>query len=197
VPDAGRDDVDRAVAAARAALKGPWGQMTGADRAELMRRLAAELDVEAQELAALETRGNGKLIRETSGQARALSAYYNYFEGMADKLEGASIPAHKPGYLLYTEHQPVGVVAAIMAWNSPLMLMTWKLAPALAAWCAVVAKPSPYTPVSTLAFARCIERAGFPADVFNVLTGATLELGPWLVGHPGIDQVTFTSTLAI
>jgi acyl-CoA reductase-like NAD-dependent aldehyde dehydrogenase len=150
VPDAGRADVDRAVAAARAALNGPWGQMTGADRAGLMRRLAVELDSEAQELAALETRGNGKLIRETSGQARALSAYYNYFAGLADKLEGASIPAHKPGYLLYTEHMPVGVVAAIMAWNSPLLLMTWKVAPALAAGCTIIAKPSPYTPVSTL-----------------------------------------------
>jgi acyl-CoA reductase-like NAD-dependent aldehyde dehydrogenase len=194
VPDAGRADVDRAVAAARAALNGPWGQMTGADRAGLMRRLAVELDSEAQELAALETRGNGKLIRETSGQARALSAYYNYFAGLADKLEGASIPAHKPGYLLYTEHMPVGVVAAIMAWNSPLLLMTWKVAPALAAGCTIIAKPSPYTPVSTLAFARCVERAGFPAGVFNVLTGTTPELGPALAGHPGIDKVTFTGS---
>jgi acyl-CoA reductase-like NAD-dependent aldehyde dehydrogenase len=194
VSNAGSADVDRAVAAARAALNGPWGRMTGADRAELMRRLAAELDSEAQELATLETCGNGKLIRETSGQAQALSAYYNYFAGMADKLEGASIPAHKPGYLLYTEHSPVGVVAAIMAWNSPLLLMTWKVAPALAAGCTIIAKPSPYTPVSTLAFARCVERAGFPPGVFNVLTGTTPELGPSLVGHPGIDKVTFTGS---
>jgi aldehyde dehydrogenase (NAD+) len=193
-PEAAREDVDRAVAAARAALTGPWGAMTGAQRAELMRRLATVLAEEAEELAALETRGNGKLLRETLGQARALGDYYNYFAGVADKLEGASIPPHKPDYLLYTRHEPVGVVAAIMAWNSPLMLMTWKVAPALAAGCTIVAKPSPYTPVSTLAFARCVERAGFPPGVLNVVTGAAPELGQWLVAHPGIDKVTFTGS---
>jgi aldehyde dehydrogenase (NAD+) len=193
-PEASRDDVDRAVAAARAGLEGPWGAMTGAQRADLMRRLAVVLAEEAEQLAALETRGNGKLLRETLGQARALADYYNYFAGVADKIEGATIPSHKPGYMLYTQHDPVGVVAAIMAWNSPLMLMTWKVAPALAAGCTVVAKPSPYTPISTLAFARCLERAGFPPGVFNVVTGAGPELGPWLVGHPGIDKVTFTGS---
>ena len=193
-PEAGREDVDRAVGAARAALDGPWGAMTGAQRAELMRRLATVLAEEAEELAALETRGNGKLLRETLGQARALPDYYNYFAGLADKIEGASIPSHKPGYLLYTRHEPVGVVAAIMAWNSPLMLMTWKIAPALAAGCTIVAKPSPFTPVSTLAFARCVERAGFPPGVFNVVTGAASDLGRWLVAHPGVGKVTFTGS---
>ncbi|HEY6760557.1 MAG TPA: aldehyde dehydrogenase [Baekduia sp.] len=193
-PEASADDVDRAVAAARAAMAGPWGAMTGAQRAELMRRLATVLAEEAEELAALETRGNGKLLRETLGQARALSDYYNYFAGAADKLEGATIPSHKPGYLLYTRHEPVGVVAAIMAWNSPLMLMTWKVAPALAAGCAIVAKPSPFTPISTLAFARCVERAGFPPGVFNVVTGAAPDLGRALVAHPGVGKVTFTGS---
>ncbi|HEV7750825.1 MAG TPA: aldehyde dehydrogenase [Baekduia sp.] len=193
-PEAGREDVDRAVGAARGALDGPWGAMTGADRAACMRRLAIVLAEEAEHLAAVETRGNGKLLRETLGQAKALADYYNYFAGMADKLEGASIPSHKPGYFLYTRREPVGVVGAIMAWNSPLMLLTWKLAPALAAGCTVVAKPSPYTPISTLEFARCVERAGFPPGVFNVVTGVAPELGQWLVSHPGVDKVTFTGS---
>jgi aldehyde dehydrogenase (NAD+) len=195
-PEAGREDVDRAVGAARAALDGPWGAMTGAQRAELMRRLAVVLAEEAESLAAVETRGNGKLLRETLGQARALPDYFNYFAGMADKLEGATIPSHKPGYFLYTRREPVGVVAAIMAWNSPLMLMTWKIAPALAAGCTIVAKPSPFTPISTLEFARCVERAGFPPGVFNVVTGASPDVGRWLVESPGVDKVTFTGSTA-
>jgi aldehyde dehydrogenase (NAD+) len=194
--EATRDDVQRAVGAARAALDGPWGTMTGAQRAELMRRLAVVLAEEAESLAAVETRGNGKLLRETLGQARALPDYFNYFAGMADKLEGATIPSHKPGYFLYTRREPVGVVAAIMAWNSPLMLMTWKIAPALAAGCTIVAKPSPFTPISTLEFARCVERAGFPPGVFNVVTGESPDVGRWLVESPGVDKVTFTGSTA-
>ncbi|MCW3015992.1 MAG: aldehyde dehydrogenase family protein [Solirubrobacterales bacterium] len=193
-PEATSADVDTAVAAARTALHGPWGEMTGAERARHLRSLATVLEEEAEHLAAIETRGNGKLLRETMAQAASLPGYYQYFAGLADKLEGTTIPADKPGYFMYTRREPVGVVAAIMAWNSPLLLLTWKLAPALAAGCTVVAKPSAYTPVSTLEFARCVERAGLPDGVFNVVTGSGADVGQQLVKHPDVDKVTFTGS---
>ena len=197
VPECGVEDVDRLVGEARAALTaGPWGQVPGAERAALMRELAAVLAEEAAELAMLETRGNGKLLRETSAQMASLPDYLHYFAGLADKLQGATIPTDRPGHLLYTLREPVGVVAAIVAWNSPLLLLTWKLAPALAAGCTVVAKPSPFASVSTLAFARCFARAGFPDGVFGVLTGSGVAAAEALVAHPGVDKVAFTGSTA-
>src|SRR5690242_15515876 len=135
VPEATREDVDAAVAAARAALDGPWGAMTGTERARLMRRLAAILERDAADLAAVESRDNGKLLREMAGQTAYLPEWLYYFAGLADKIEGRVIPTDKPGYLVYTRREPVGVVAAIVPWNSPLLLLMWKLAPALAAGC--------------------------------------------------------------
>jgi aldehyde dehydrogenase (NAD+) len=196
VPDAGSDDVDAAVGAARAAMDGPWGRMTGFERAALMRRLAEILARDADELAALETRGNGKLLRETSGQMAYIGQWYLYFSGLADKLEGSTIPADKSNFLIYTRREPVGVVGAILPWNSPLLLLTWKLAPALAAGCSFVVKPSPFTPVSTLAFAERMVEAGFPPGVFNVVTGASGATGAALAGHPGVDKITFTGSTA-
>jgi acyl-CoA reductase-like NAD-dependent aldehyde dehydrogenase len=197
LPDAGRRDVDRAVAAARAALEGPWGKMTGTARARLMRRLADVLARDAQELAQYETLGNGKLLRETAGQLEYIPAWFEYFAGVADKLEGEMIPSDRPNFLVYTRHEPVGVVAGIVPWNSPLLLLAWKLAPALAAGCTLVVKPSDSAPVSTLEFARRVEEAGFPAGVFNVVTGKGAELGQQLVGHPGVDKVAFTGSTRV
>lgn len=196
VPECDAADVERLVAAARVALAGEWGSLSGAERGELMQDLAAVLAEEAEELALLESRGNGKLLRETAAQARSLPAYFRYFAGLADKLEGTTVPSARPGQLLYTLREPVGVVAAITAWNSPLLLLTWKLAPALAAGCPVIAKPSPFASVSTLALARSFERAGFPAGVFGVLTGSGPGVGEALVAHPGVDKVAFTGSTA-
>jgi acyl-CoA reductase-like NAD-dependent aldehyde dehydrogenase len=193
VPDAGPDDVDRAVQAARAAFDGgPWSRMSGVERARLMRRLADLISASAEEIAVVETTDNGKLIREMRGQVLALADYYHYFAGAADKIHGETIPMDKPNFFLYTRREPVGVVAAITAWNSPLLLMTWKLAPALAAGCTAVVKPAEQSPASTLEFARLVDEAGFPPGVFNVVTGFGPTAGAPLAGHPGVDKVAFT-----
>ena len=197
VPDAGGEDVDAAVAAARAALNGEWGQLTANQRGKLLFRLADLIARDAEQLAEMETRDNGKLLREMSGQMAYLPEWYRYYGGLADKLEGSVIPTDKPNYLVYTRHEPVGVVACITPWNSPLLLLTWKLAPALAAGCTVVVKPSDYTPVSTLALADLVVEAGFPPGVVNVVTGWGPEVGKALSSHPGIDKVAFTGSTQV
>ncbi|MFN8188740.1 MAG: aldehyde dehydrogenase [Gaiellales bacterium] len=194
VPDGGAEDVDRAVTAARDALAGPWGALTGKERGRLLRSLASLLARDAEHLARCETSDNGKLLREMLAQCRALPDYYEYFAGAADKIEGEVIPTDKPNFLVYTRHEPVGVVAGIVAWNSPLLLLTWKLAPALAAGCTFVCKPSEQTPVSALELARRVEEAGFPPGVFNVVTGVGPATGQALTAHPGVGKVAFTGS---
>jgi aldehyde dehydrogenase (NAD+) len=196
IPDGGPEDVDRAVAAARAALDGEWGQMTGFARAGLIHRLADLIAANAERLARLEVNDSGKLYREMIGQLNGIPTNYHYFAGLADKLEGRQIPTPNPGYLVYTRREPVGVVGAITAWNSPLLLLTWKLAPALAAGCTFVVKPSEHSPASTLAFGELLAEAGFPPGVFNVVTGLSRETGAALAGHKGIDKVAFTGSTA-
>ena len=196
IPDAGPEDVDAAVQAARSALDGEWGQLTGFGRARLMRLLADLISVNAERLARLEVQDSGKLYREMIGQLNGLGGWYDYYAGLADKLEGRQIPAPNPNYLVYTRREPVGVVAAITPWNSPLLLMTWKLAPALAAGCTAVIKPSEHAPASTLGFAELIAEAGFPPGVVNVVTGQSREVGAALAGHPGVDKVAFTGSTA-
>jgi aldehyde dehydrogenase (NAD+) len=192
--DGTAEDVDRAVAAARAALSGPWGALTATDRGTLLTRLAELIARDADRLAELEVRDGGKLMREMSGQARGLPAWYAYYAGLADKLQGEVIPTGKPNYHVYTRHEPVGVVAAITPWNSPLLLLTWKLAPALAAGCTVVVKPSDYTPASTVVLAELVTEAGFPPGVVNVITGWGPETGKALAAHPGVDKIAFTGS---
>ncbi|HEV7787407.1 MAG TPA: aldehyde dehydrogenase, partial [Pseudonocardia sp.] len=196
VPDGGPEDIDAAVAAARAALDGEWGAMTGFARAALLRRLGDLVTQNAERLARLEVNDSGKLYREMIGQLNALGGWYHYYAGLADKIEGRQIPSPNPNYLVYTRREPVGVVAAITPWNSPLLLMTWKLAPALAAGCTVVVKPSEHSPVSSLGFAELFDRAGFPAGVVNVVSGLSRETGARLAGHPGVDKVAFTGSTA-
>jgi acyl-CoA reductase-like NAD-dependent aldehyde dehydrogenase len=193
IPRAGPEDVDAAVRAARAAFDdGPWRGLTGTDRARLIRRLADLIAEHAERIAIVETTDNGKLIREMEGQLRGLADYYQWFAGAADKLHGETIPADRPNFLIYTVREPVGVVAAITPWNSPVLLMSWKLAPALAAGCTFVVKPAEQAPASTLEFAALVEEAGFPPGVFNVVTGLGAEAGAPLVAHPGVDKVAFT-----
>ncbi len=184
--------VDAAVAAARRAFEdGPWPQMPAAERARLMRRLGEILTRDADELAAVETRDNGKIIRETSAQAKSLQSYYDFFAGLADKIVGEQIPSPSPNFLVYTDRVPVGVVGAIIPWNSPLLLLTWKLAPLLAAGCTAVVKPSELTPVTALMLAERAAEAGIPPGVINVVTGGP-AVGAALTAHPGIDKITFT-----
>lgn len=194
-PEAGEEDVDAAVRAARAAFDhGPWGKMTGVQRSRLIRRLAELIEANADELAPVETTDNGKLLREMAGQLVELPEWYHYFAGAADKIQGDTIPSDKPNFFVYTRRESVGVVGGIIPWNSPLMLLAWKLAPALAAGCTFVAKPAEQTPASTLEFARLFEEAGFPPGVFNVVTGFGSTAGKALVRHPGVDKVAFTGS---
>src|SRR5690606_10812839 len=147
---------------------------------------------EADNLAELEVRDGGKLMREMSGQMKGLPEYYYYYAGLADKLEGSVVPTDKSNFLVYTTHEPVGVVAAITPWNSPLLLLTWKMAPALAAGCTMVIKPSEFTSASTLELMKLVEEAGIPAGVVNVVTGFGAEVGAVLTSHPGVDKIAFT-----
>jgi acyl-CoA reductase-like NAD-dependent aldehyde dehydrogenase len=193
-PQAEPEDVDRAVRAARAAFdSGPWGRMTGTERARVMRRLAELIADNAEALARVESTDNGKLLREMSGQLGTVPDWYYYFAGAADKLQGDTIPSDKPNLFAYTRKEPVGVVGMILPWNSPILLLSWKLATALAAGCTVVAKPAEQTPASTLEFARLFDEAGFPPGVFNVVTGGAAA-GRALARHPGVDKVAFTGS---
>ncbi|MEI2415370.1 aldehyde dehydrogenase [Orrella sp. JC864] len=185
-------DVDRAVRAARAAFEqGPWAAMTATERAALLRRLGDIIKRDAQELARIESTDNGKLYKEMLGQWQYLPEWFYYNAGLADKLQGDVIPSDRPNFMIYTRHEPLGVVGAITPWNSPGLLLIFKLAAGLAAGCTFVVKPSEHTPVSTVELARRIHEAGFPPGVFNVVNGPP-EVGAALVGHPGIDKIAFT-----
>lgn len=186
-------DVDSAVAAARAALNGEWGAMSARDRGKLMRKLGDLIAENAAHLAKVESIDNGKLYKEMFAQASYLPEWMYYFAGAADKFGGEVIPSERPNFHIYTRHEPIGVVGAITPWNSPILLLGFKLAPALAAGCTFVVKPSEHTPVSTLELAKLFEKAGFPAGVFNVVTGGP-EAGAMLSSHPGINKIAFTGS---
>ena len=193
IPRGDARDVDLAVRAADRALRdGPWSQMTASARGALLRRLGDLIARDAGRLAELEVRDNGKLLAEMAAQLNYLPQWYYYYGGLADKIEGAVVPSDKANILNYTRHEPIGVVAAIAPWNSPLLLTTWKLAPALAAGCTVVVKPSEFTSVSTLALAELVREAGFPPGVVNVVTGLGDEVGAPLVAHPLVAKIAFT-----
>ena len=179
-------------AAARAFDSGPWSRMTPTQRGALLRRLGDLLAGHAEELAAIEVRDNGKLISEMGGQCAYIPEWYYYFGGLADKMEGAVIPIDKPDVFNFTVHEPLGVVVAITPWNSPLLLLSFKLAPALAAGNTVVIKPSEFTSASTLRFAELVAQAGFPPGVVNVVTGYGNEVGAALVEHSQVAAVAFT-----
>lgn len=197
VPAADDTDVDKAVTAARAAFdEGPWPRMPGVERSRIMRRLAQLIEERADSLAITEVRDNGKLIREMAGQMAVLPSFYDYFAGAADKFAGEVISQSKSNYFVFKLLEPVGVVGAITAWNSPLTLMSFKLAPALAAGCTFVLKPSEHTSVSALRFAELAAEAGLPDGVFNVVTGDGPCVGEPLVSHPGVDKVAFTGSAA-
>jgi acyl-CoA reductase-like NAD-dependent aldehyde dehydrogenase len=195
VPQASAADVELAVGAARSAFES-WRRTTGIERARLMRRLAELIASEASRIAVVETTDNGKLIREMEGQLRGLADYYHWFAGAADKIAGETLPSDRANFFIYTLREPVGVVGAITPWNSPVLLMSWKLAPALAAGCTFVVKPAEQAPASTLEFAALMREAGFPDGVFNVVTGFG-DAGAALAAHPGIDKVAFTGSTAV
>jgi aldehyde dehydrogenase (NAD+) len=188
-------DVDRAVRAAHRAFKSKeWSGLTASRRGALLRRLAELIADHAARLAEIEVRDNGKLYTEMSGQTAYMAQWFHYYGGLADKIEGAVIPTDKADTFNYTRYEPLGVVAAIVPWNSPLLLTAWKIAPALAAGNTVVIKPSEFTSASILEFMKLVEEAGFPPGVVNVVTGFGADVGLPLVEHPLVAKVAFTGS---
>ncbi|MGA5453726.1 aldehyde dehydrogenase [Streptomyces umbrinus] len=189
------EDVDDAVRAAHRALHtGSWAELTASARGSLLRQLGDTIAANARSLAETEVRDNGKLFTEMHGQLNYVPQWFHYYGGLADKIEGAVPPLDKKGYFAYTKKEPVGVVAVITPWNSPLLLLAWKVAPALAAGCTVVVKPSEFTSASALELARLFHEAGLPPGVFNVVTGFGQDVGAALVEHPLVRKVSFTGS---
>ncbi|UFM66561.1 aldehyde dehydrogenase [Paracoccus sp. MA] len=192
MPDASAADVDRAVRAAHRAFHAPdWAGLTASARGKLLLRLADLVAEAAPHLAELETRDTGKIIRETSAQIAYVAEYYRYYAGLADKIEGAHLSIDKPDMEVWLRREPVGVVAAIVPWNSQLFLSAVKLGPALAAGCTAVLKASEDGPAPLLEFARLVQQAGFPPGVVNILTGGP-EAGKALTTHPLVAHIAFT-----
>ena len=197
IASAGVADVDRAVSAARAAFEtGKWSTMAASRRAKIIYKMAQLIAERSGELALLEVRDNGKTIGTAKGEMGAIVDTFEFYAGAATKNYGSTLPGPMPNYLAYTVHEPVGVVGAIVPWNFPLLLATWKVAPALAAGCTVVLKPAPDTPLTAIELGNIALEAGLPEGVLNILTGPGPELGAALVEHPGIDKIAFTGSTA-
>ena len=187
-----REDLDAAVAAARAALTGSWGRMSARERGRLIWKLGERLMEQADEVSRLETLHNGKPITESRHVEIPMAAEcLQYFAGWADKLHGDTIPV-KANALVYTQREPLGVIAAIVPWNFPLLIAMWKVAPALATGNTVILKPASQTPLTALALGQLALDVGIPPGVLNVLTGSGSTLGQAIVEHPGIDKIAFT-----
>ncbi len=194
IPECDAVDVERAVDAAHTAFTtGPWPNMTQTARGKLLRRIGDLALQHAEYLGQLETRDNGKLISEMSIQTKFLAEWYYFYAGLADKITGSVMPSDKPDHFCYTLREPLGVCSFILPWNSPLLLLAYKLAPALATGNTVVVKPSEFTSASTLEFCRLVlEPAGVPPGVVNVVTGYGAVVGEPLVTHPKVAKVAFT-----
>lgn len=188
----GARDIDKAVAAARAALEGPWGRMPGHERAALLRRFADLYRDRARDLAVLETRDSGRALREARADIGGHHFGYHWWASLADKGAGRTIPFDDTVHA-FTTKVPVGVVGAITPWNVPLMAAAWKLGPALAAGCTVVLKPAEQTPVTSLELGKLFEEAGFPPGVVNIVPGYGKDgAGERLTTHPDVDKIAFT-----
>jgi aldehyde dehydrogenase (NAD+) len=194
IPDASATDVRAAVDAAKNAFDDSWSKVSGAERARLMHRLADLIEERADALGRLESTDNGKILRETTGQAKFAARNYRFFAGYADKLYGRSIPLDTPSTLDYTLREPVGVAALITAWNSPMQLLANKLAPALAAGNTVVIKPSEHASATTLEMSHLVAAAGFPPGVISIVTGG-VDAGMALCEHPGLGRISFTGSV--
>jgi acyl-CoA reductase-like NAD-dependent aldehyde dehydrogenase len=196
VPAATDADVDLAVAGARAALNGPWSQLSARERGRMLWTLGDLLVQRVDEIARIETLHNGKPIFESRHiEVPAAAECFQYYAGWADKVHGETIPV-KGSHLAYTLREPVGVVAAIVPWNFPLLLAAWKVAPALACGNTVVLKPASQTPLTAIALGHLALEAGIPPGVLNVVTGPGARVGRAIVRHPGVDKIAFTGDTA-
>ena len=196
VASADAQDLNAAVDAARAALDGPWGKMSARERGRLVRRIGERLMERADEFARLETLHNGKPIMESRQvEIPAAAECFEYYGGWSDKVMGETVPV-KGNYLNYTLREPLGVCAAIVPWNFPLLIAVWKIAPALATGNTIIVKPASQTPLTALALGEIAIEVGLPPGVLNVLTGPGAKLGQAIVEHPGIDKIAFTGDTA-
>jgi acyl-CoA reductase-like NAD-dependent aldehyde dehydrogenase len=192
VPEANEKDVDKAVRAAQKAFEKSWANLHPRDRAKYLRSLANQLRNNAEHLGTIETKDTGKIFRETKTQANYIAEYYDYFAGLADKVEGTVVPIDKPDMQVITTRIPIGVVAAIIPWNSQMLLTAVKLAPALAMGNTVVIKASELAPVTLLEFAKLVEKSGIPKGVVNVITGLGEPCGKALTTHDLVERIAFT-----
>jgi acyl-CoA reductase-like NAD-dependent aldehyde dehydrogenase len=197
VAEGSRADVAAAVASARKAFDaGKWPTMAASRRAKIIYKIAALIGERAKDLALLEVRDNGKALSTAKGELGAIVDCFEFYAGAATKNYGESLPPPLPTYLANTVQEPVGVVGAIVPWNFPLLLAAWKVAPALAAGCTIVLKPSSSTPLTAIELGKIALEAGVPDGVLNVVTGSGRELGAWLVEHPDVDKIAFTGSTA-
>ncbi len=193
LPEATEMDVDRAVRAAHlAGTKGPWAGMTPSARGKCLRRLGDLLAERSEDLGRIETQDTGKMLKETRWQAKYIAEFYHFYAGAADKIAGETLPIDKPDLFVFTRREPLGVVAAVVPWNSQLFLAAVKLGPALASGNTVVLKASEHGSAPMLEFARLFEEAGFPPGVVNVVTGHGAVCGRALTAHPLVARVSFT-----
>lgn len=196
IPQASDEQVADAIASARSTFDNVWSRVSGTERARLLHKLADLLAADAERMGLLESTDNGKVIRETSSQMLFAARQYRFFAGYADKLWGKVIPLDQRDVFDYATREPIGVAVLITAWNSPMGLLSNKLAPALAAGNCVVIKPSEHASATTLEFARFVEQAGFPAGVVNVVTGDA-RVGKALLASGRIDRISFTGSPAV
>lgn len=192
IPQCDATDVDKAAAAAAKAFEGPWAELSASDRGALLHKLGDLIVANAESLARVESKDNGKLLSEVLGQVEYVAKYFYYYGGLADKLHGEVVPIDKKGVLNVVRYEPLGVVATITPWNSSLALTAWKMGPALCAGNTLVCKPSEFTSASLFELAKLMVEAGFPAGVFNVVTGEGPTVGQMLVQHPKVAHVAFT-----
>jgi len=192
VPEANEKDVDKAIQSAQKAFENNWSKIHPKERAKYLRLIADQLRANSEHLGKIETIDTGKLYRETKTQANYIAEYYDYFAGLADKVEGTVVPIDKPDMQVTTTRIPIGVVVAIIPWNSQMLLTAVKLAPALAMGNTVVIKASELAPVTLLEFAKLIEKTGLPKGVINIITGLGEPCGKALTTHHLVERIAFT-----
>ncbi|MBL8584569.1 MAG: aldehyde dehydrogenase family protein, partial [Rhizobiaceae bacterium] len=193
IPEATAEDVDRAVRAAdRAFTSGPWAAMTPTQRGKCLRKLGDLLAERSEQLGRTETIDTGKMLKETRWQAKYIADFFHFYAGAADKVSGETLPIDKPDLFVFTRREPLGVVAAIVPWNSQLFLVAVKIGPALAAGNTVVLKASEHASAAMLEFGELVAEAGFPAGVVNIVTGHGDPCGRVLTAHPLVARISFT-----
>ena len=197
MPEATEDDVDRAVRAAHLAFtEGPWAKMSPTERGRCLRRLGDLLADKSESLGTTETTDTGKLLKETRWQAKYISEFFHFYAGCADKINGETLPIDKPDMFVFTNREPLGVVAAVVPWNSQLFLSAVKIGPALAAGNTIVVKASEHASAAMLEFGELIEKTGIPPGVVNIITGHGEPCGRALTSHPLVARISFTGGAA-